>query len=128
MDIEPAAQPGERVPVEIDLGHGEEHALRVSEREIMQDKVVVDAAIYSPDRDAQTGLRLKLGDLIDDPAFADRAVEAGHQRRDQQAEYDGYAHRPLGDARARVLSLRRVRCRVFPDWLFAHQKACPSET
>ncbi len=76
----------ERAPVEMDLRRGDEDALRVADRDIVDGHVAVDRSVDPADMDADAGRQGLAVDQIDQPGPARRGIDAvdGQPGQDQQ--------------------------------------------
>ena len=127
-DVEPAPQPVQRPPVELDFGDGEEQALGVAHPHIAQCRRAVDIALDPPDGKAQARGGRDRRDLVGDEALADRGRKEPrhqHQRCQQQRQHpaEPLGPHPLAACWAAVVGqfrgggLGRI-----------HQNACPRLT
>ena len=80
-NIEPVVRPGERAPVDLRARYGQEHALGIGQRQVVENRIAIDVALDPPDLDPQAVLRLQIGDLVGDPALPDGRVEPRDQPR-----------------------------------------------
>ena len=125
-DVEPAREPCERTPVQLDPRNRQECALGVVEHDIVQDSLAVQVAIDPSDGEAQARRRCDCRNLFGDETLSDWRIDDDHrqyQRRQQDRERPA---KPLCPA-AFALALRGVALCVDLV-VFGHQNAWPSPT
>ena len=116
----------------------QELALRIADREILQDHLAVERSVDPPHADLHPVFEFERADLVGHEAPARAGVdqqddrdEEGDDPQDAQPDPLGDPQRPVGPARAGAVVLRLRLRHGFGHGgirLVAHQNACPMET
>jgi hypothetical protein len=96
LDVDMITEISKGAPVERGLGRGEEQALRVLQRDVIDFELAEQRAFDPADVDVEPGRRLQFVDLVDDVAMAERGVQPDEEKADQHDDAEQAEAAPAG--------------------------------